>query len=196
MTEWKRLFYYLLLNVVVSAVTTFAVLLFWEKVHIPEIRLEEVFALRKESPLPTLNLPTLQSQKTKQPAAQGSVQQADTPSITVEPAIASPSSASLVMLEAVIGAGDLATEKVRIKRGGGDVDLALANWRMQGKGDLVYIFPQLTLHKGGAVDVYTTSGVDTVIALFWGRKQAAWQSGSKVTLLDAEGREQAVYLVP
>lgn len=200
MSEWKRLFYYLLLNIIVSAVTTLAVLLFWEKARLSEVSFTNVFFPSKGSPVPTVVLPTLaspvsrsvQTQAIQQPTAE------DQPLLpTQKPAAtAAQSASSTVVIEAVIGAGDLATEKVRIKHVGSEGEISLANWRLVGKGDLVYVFPQLTLYKGGAVDVYTTSGVDTVIALFWGRKQAAWQSGSMVKLVDAENREQSSYVVP
>jgi len=200
MSEWKRLFYYLLLNIVVSAATTFAVLMFWEKAHLSEISFTQAFFSSQEENQPTIVLPTLASPVVKMtqpitPAGVGAEKQTSRSSQPI-PVLAATSSNSTVVIEAVIGAGDLANEKVRIKHTGNGEELSLANWRLVGKGGVVYTFPQLTLHKGGAVDVYTMKGADTVIALYWGRDQAVWQSGSVVKLLDAENREQASYVVP
>ncbi len=200
MSEWKRLFYYLLLNIVVSAATTFAVLMFWEKMHLSDLSFTRAFFSSQEENQPTIVLPTLASPNAKMTqavtSAKVAAEQPTARTSQTAPALAATAPTSTVVIEAVIGAGDLANEKVRIKHTGNGAELSLANWRLVSKGDLVYTFPQLTLHKGGAVDVYTMKGSDTVIALYWGRDQAVWQSGSVVKLLDAENREQASYVVP
>jgi len=101
-----------------------------------------------------------------------------------------------VVISSVIGAGDLIAERVIVERIGGEGELSLANWSLKSDNGPVYTFPKLVLYKGGAVNVHTSTGVDTVVDLYWGLNQAAWQTGSKVKLLDPQGKEQSVYQVP
>ncbi len=99
------------------------------------------------------------------------------------------------VIDAIIGAGDLADEQVRITRTGNG-DLSLAGWRLEDSHGNVYIFPQLDLYAGGSVTVHTTSGLDTVSDLFWNLKQAVWQSGEKAILRDPQGKVRVTYVVP
>jgi hypothetical protein len=100
-----------------------------------------------------------------------------------------------VEIVSVIGAGSLSAETVLIRYNGDD-QLTLTGWRLQnGRGD-VFTFPQLTLYKGGAVQVHSRSGNDTVVDLFWGRSQSAWSSGEVASLLDSQGALRALYRIP
>lgn len=101
----------------------------------------------------------------------------------------------VVEIVAVIGAGDLDSERVQL-RGLSDEALSLSGWRLQDDRGNAYIFPQITLFGGGAIDVYSTSGVDTVVALYWNSGEAIWQPGEGVTLFDDAGNIQATYTVP
>ena len=96
---------------------------------------------------------------------------------------------------AVIGAGDLASERVQI-RGLGEGTLSLTGWRLQDEDDHIYTFPQLTLFGNGAVNIYSTAGVDTVVALYWNSGEAVWKSGETAALFDENGLIQATYTVP
>jgi hypothetical protein len=100
-----------------------------------------------------------------------------------------------VDIVAVIGAGDLSSERVQLK-GLGDVSLSLTGWRLQDEDGNVYTFPQITLFGNGAIDVYSSTGVDTVVALYWNSGEPIWETGETVTLLDGAGTVQAIYLVP
>jgi len=103
-----------------------------------------------------------------------------------------------VQIDSVIGAGDLEAERVLIRHAGGG-ELALVGWRLEdGQGNLFVFpeFPQLTLFAGGAVNIYTRAGVNTVVDLYWGLDKPVWISGSTVILRDADGNVQARYLVP
>ena len=60
----------------------------------------------------------------------------------------------------------------------------------------VFIFPQLTVFGGGAVNVYTMSGNDTVIDLYWGLTRPVWKSGATVILRDAQENVRDTYVVP
>lgn len=103
-----------------------------------------------------------------------------------------------VVIESVIGAGDLESERVLIKhRQGGE--LYLVNWRLEDGQGNVFIFPatpQLILFPGGAVNIYTKAGVNNVVSLYWGLDHPIWASGMTATLKDAEGNVRATYVIP
>jgi LysM repeat protein len=100
-----------------------------------------------------------------------------------------------VIIEKVVGVGVLATEQVEILRTG-DGELSLAGWRLEdGKGN-VYTFPMLTLYKGGAINLNTRTGQDTVVDLFWGLTASIWKSGKTVYLYDAENQLRSKYTIP
>ncbi len=52
------------------------------------------------------------------------------------------------------------------------------------------------MFSGGAVTVYTKSGNNTVVDLFWGLDTAVFSEGEQVLLLDADGNVEARYTVP
>jgi murein DD-endopeptidase MepM/ murein hydrolase activator NlpD len=107
----------------------------------------------------------------------------------------SPPREARLIINAVISPGDLTAEHVFITRTG-DGQLSLAGWQLKDEAGNVFVFPQLELYKDGAVNVWTTSGVNTVVDLYWGLTAPVWGSGEKVTLLDAQGKERATYTVP
>ena len=96
---------------------------------------------------------------------------------------------------AVVGVGDLASERVQL-RGIGEGSLDLTGWRLRDEDNHEYTFPKITLFPNGAVNVYTSAGVDTVVALYWGASSSVWRSGESVTLLDDSGNVQATFEVP
>lgn len=100
-----------------------------------------------------------------------------------------------LIITSVIGAGDITSERVFITRSG-DGDLSLAGWQLKDEDGNVFVFPQLALYKSGGVNIWTTSGTQTVVDLYWGMQTSVWQSGEDVTLLDDRGNERARYTVP
>lgn len=103
-----------------------------------------------------------------------------------------------VVIESVVGAGDLETEHVSLENQG-QAQLPLSGWRIEdGRGN-VFVFPpssQFILYPGGGVDIYTRSGVNNVSQLYWGLTQPVWTSGATVTLRDSQGGIQATYQIP
>jgi hypothetical protein len=134
-------------------------------------------------PLPPEKRPTKTSPPTSTSAPLGT------------PAPTNPPQEARLIINAVIGPGDLASEHVFITRTG-DGELSLAGWQLKDDDGNVFVFPQLQMYKDGAVNVWTTTGVNTVVDLYWGLGSAVWSSGEKVTLLDAEGNVKATYTVP
>jgi hypothetical protein len=91
-------------------------------------------------------------------------------------------------------AGVLDQEVVVILNEGGPVDLA--GWTLRDEAGHLYTFPALTLFEGGAVNVHTASGQDTVTDLFWGQAAAVWAPGKTALLSDASGNLHARFAVP
>lgn len=180
MKRSTRLTIYLLLNVLISAATTLAVLVAWD------------FAHRGQQPVAVLvNTPVRLSQPVvipPTPAAQLSGP-TDTPL---------PASAQVIQILSVVGAGDLEQEMVMIRRVGSG-NLNMAGWKLQGENNNTYAFPsqpELVLYKDGAVQVHSKVGADTATDVYWNRSAAAWRSGETLRLVDGQGNERASYRVP
>lgn len=226
MKQWKRLLFYLLLNVLVSACTTLGVLFAWDQIQGPlprDLLPKALLFSRQATPTPALDAsgtPVPRPTATEYFIAY-QVQPGDTfdsiaaqHNISVEELIAVngfstevPLGAGEVLqipahpkgsvvIDGVIGVGDLQTERVLLKHRG-EGELSMDGWRLQDGDGNEYVFPQaLILYKGGAVNVYTKAGVNTVVDLFWGLPQPVWKSGETVTLRDGQGNSQAQFTVP
>lgn len=225
MKQWKRLFFYLFLNVLVSACTVLVVLFLWDQMRGPIPRgllPEAVQSIRPatvaatlapgETPVPSLT-PTeeyiiyqVQSGDTFESiAAQFNM--------SVEELLAEngftqsqPLGAGevlripkhpkgTVIIDTVVGAGDLESERVLLKHRG-EGELSLAGWRIENADGDVFVFPQLKLFSGGAVNLHTRSGSDTVVDLYWELNEAVWKSGATVILRDAQENVRDTYVVP
>lgn len=101
----------------------------------------------------------------------------------------------LVEIVSVVGGGTLNAEVIMI-RYSGEGELNLAGWQLRDDDKNIYKFPGLILYKGGAVQVHTASGIDTVVDLYWGMREAVWESGESASLVDPQGVVRAVYSVP
>jgi LysM repeat protein len=266
MKQWKRLIYYLMINVLVSACTVLAVLTVWDRTHPPAASGGEPVALDVPSPLPsnavvastdapvsgTAEAPVVTPTSSPTPTAVKDVQQyqvqpgdtlgliaqkydvsledlmnfnslsdpnslsvgqviyipvtpevvptntlapTNTPAPQVTLTLAGPLPPAEVVIDSVIGVGDLASEHVYIRRTGYG-DLSLAGWQLKDENGNVFVFPQLELFQGGAVNVWSTVGSPTVVDLYWNLQTPVWRSGEKVTLLDAGGKVRATYTTP
>lgn len=100
-----------------------------------------------------------------------------------------------VEIVSIVGAGTLNAEWV-VVRNAGTEPLSLAGWQLKDSNRNVFTFPNLTLNSGGAVQIHSTSGTNTVIDLYWGETEPVWQSGEEAQLLDPSGNLRAVYNVP
>jgi lamin tail-like protein len=162
----RRLLPYLLLNVVVSACVTSAIL-FWYHQNYRSV-----------------------GQPSIPPAASLGNQNVSAPQATLDPEVEIP-----VKIMSVIGAGTLSAEWVVVKYTGDD-QINLANWELRDENKNIFVFPQLILHPNGAVQIHTTSGTNTVIDLYWGEGDPVWQSGEEAQLFDPGGNVRAKYKVP
>lgn len=100
-----------------------------------------------------------------------------------------------VEIVSIIGAGTLSAEWVVVRYKGSD-QINLASWELRDEDRNVFVFPQLILHKDGAVQVHTSSGTNTVIDLYWSSSNPVWESGEEAQLYDPNGNLRAVYKVP
>lgn len=100
-----------------------------------------------------------------------------------------------VVINSVIGVGDLASERVFISRTGSG-SLLLAGWQLRDESGNTFTFPYLELFEGGAVNVWTSVGSATPVDLYWGQTLSIWQAGETVTLVDDQGKIRATYKIP
>lgn len=100
-----------------------------------------------------------------------------------------------IEIASIIGAGTLNAEQVVIHNAGNE-PINLSSWQLQDDNRNVFTFPNLTLNTGGAVQVHTIAGTNTVIDLYWGESEPVWESGEEAQLLDPSGNVRAVYKVP
>jgi hypothetical protein len=100
----------------------------------------------------------------------------------------------VIKIDNVFGAGDLQSEVVRIRMVG-DNPLLLQDWTLQDSDGNVFTFPDLTLYSG-VVEVYTRSGNNTVISLYWGLSKPIWQQGELVSVYDSDGNLRSNYQIP
>jgi LysM repeat protein len=124
----------------------------------------------------------------------------NTPMVTNTPIGATPTlapgaQAPGVVINSVIGVGDLTSERVYITRTGSGV-LLVQGWKLADEDGNVFVFPDLALFEGGAVNIWTSSGATTVVDLYWGLSTAVWEAGETVTIYDAQGKVQATYTIP
>jgi hypothetical protein len=162
----KKLFPYLILNIVVSALTMLLVLVIWNKTHPTASTvslINEISMAATESVTPTISLPALGE--------------------------------TVIEIQAVIVPGDLESERVLI-RSVSTNSLQLMGWKLSnGKGQ-EYVFPSLTLFPGGVIALYSKSGDNSALEIYWGLTKAAWKSGSAVTITDSAGNERVKYIIP
>lgn len=178
MRSWKRLFYFLLLNVIVSALTT------WLVVTIMLDRFPHVTMAQ-----PLSGEGDIASQNNGESDGSGSPPAEDASGTDIRFAIGQ------VEIDSVVGAGDVENERVLIRHVG-DEAISLAGWQLQDEDGNSFVLPSLTMFTGGAVTVYTRVGTSTVVELYWGLTDPVWAEGEKALLIDPNGDVQAVYTVP
>jgi hypothetical protein len=173
MRRKSNLLLYLLLNIIVSAVTTVIVLVVWDNLRPPALTRAPVVegedappavVLTSTEPVPTLPAPDK----------------------------------SVIEIASVVGAGDVTQESVLLRRVG-EGNLLLTGWKLAGQNNNTFIFPaqpELILYKGGAVEVLSRVGDNTATEVFWDRSAAAWQSGETIQLVDSAGNIRAEYKIP
>ncbi len=176
MRSWKRVLPFLILNIIVSAATTLVVLVLWDRTQHPAL-------LSSSGNLPATG------------QTSGLTGISPTGDASPVPATLPPVDQTVIRIDTVIGAGDMANEVIVFSRVG-DSDLNLSGWKVSNGRSDDYTFPDLTLSKNGSVRLYTRSGSNTVIELYWGLNGAVWRSGDTASLTDPQGNVRASYTIP
>ena len=178
MKSFRRAIPFLLLNVILSAGITLALLSWWGG------------GLRPNQAIATPDVPTDKS---------GPSNSADQGLPTLVPTLpestaSGDASGRVIEIQDVIGPGDLDNEAVLLRRLG-DGDLHLTGWRLDDSSGHAFTFPEFVLSKNGAVQVNTRPGTNTAIALFWGLQETVWTPGKMVSLYDTKNNLQASFTI-
>jgi hypothetical protein len=166
-----RVISFLLLNIAISALTTILVINLWLRNNLAPQAVSTpdngaASAVETSAPAPEITQPENNS-----------------------------SASGQVSIATIIGPGDYTNERLQVRYSGAD-ELSLAGWQLFDEDENVFVFPSLTMYSGGAVTVYTSTGINTVVELHWGQPEAVWTSGEVATLVDTQGTVQATYTIP
>jgi hypothetical protein len=100
-----------------------------------------------------------------------------------------------IQIVSVVGADNLGAEVV-ILRYLGDGQVDLGNWQLKDENGNLFLFPAVGLVNGGAVQIHTAAGTNTVVDLYWNMNAPVWKSGETASLYDAGGNLIVTYKVP
>jgi hypothetical protein len=174
MNQAKKLVFYLVVNIVVSAITILGVLYLWENT-----RLKSVLFNTSEAPPAATSPDEIPSS-------------GDTPT------------GLIIEISEVGGVGNLATEYIRLSRPASEIEdtVSLQGWLIRdGNNNSFNILEQsglasLELHSQGAVNIYTKEGNSNPIELYLGLQDPIWAPGETVSLVDPLGEVHDTYLIP
>jgi len=98
-------------------------------------------------------------------------------------------------IDNIYGVGKIESEVVVIiNQSDGAVNLS--GWKLDDGHGTSYFFPDLTLHQGGQIQLFSSAGTNTVTKLFWNQNKAVWKSGNSAILRSPDGVVFASYVVP
>jgi competence protein ComEC len=98
-------------------------------------------------------------------------------------------------IQTLVGAGDINLERIQLVSAANSA-IDLAGWKITDEQNNEFIFPSITIYPGGGLNIYTHSGINTAVEVFWGRESAVWSSGETAKLIDPEGNLRASYSIP
>lgn len=109
----------------------------------------------------------------------------------------SPASDSLATLRItqIEGRGDLENEAIQIVNES-DLALNLQGWTLGYEGGPIYTFGNFPIFPGGSVKLFSRSGTDTTVNLFWGQADAVWQPNVEARLVNSQGQLVHQYRIP
>ncbi|MCA9882085.1 MAG: protein kinase, partial [Anaerolineae bacterium] len=111
----------------------------------------------------------------------------DTVAVTIT--LAPTSASSEIVVTGILSAGEVTTEGVVLRNVGNTVDLT--GWTLSDLDGNVFTFPELLFFSETTISVFTRSGQNTPISLFWEQNEPVWDDGDVLTLTDASGDVQA-----
>ncbi|MBS3753438.1 MAG: lamin tail domain-containing protein [Anaerolineales bacterium] len=176
MKQWKRLLFYILVNVTVSATTMLGVLYLWENTNLKNVLFVQSPRSQDEETRDTLTTPS---------------------TFETQPPL-------VIQIDEIVGVGNLDTEYVRLKRVGnsGQEKISLQNWQIKDEDNHTFTIlaqsgmESLELHKKGAVNIYTKQGTSNPIELYLGFSEPLWEPGETVTLIEPSGDVHDTFLIP
>jgi LysM repeat protein len=224
MRTWSRLTLFILLNIVISACTAFAILFVWDRTRAPLPGgvippLSQIFnrpevatqtptvantSVPAFTPTPDFRVHQVVEGETFESIAQEyevSVEEIleangfnQNQLLGIGEVLRIPR--RLVTIDSVVGSGDLASEKV-VLRSAVDQVVSLAGWRLEDQTGNSFTLPQVSIFsEGGQINLHTRQGTNTATDLYWGLSQPVWQSGALVALRDAANELRATYVIP
>ncbi len=101
----------------------------------------------------------------------------------------------IIEIQSVFLPGEAQYEKISLKNVS-DEPVDLTGWKLVNAKEDDFVFPALTLYPEGAIDIYTHTGINTAVELFWNQTTPCWQSGESAVLLDSAGNQRSSYLIP
>jgi hypothetical protein len=168
MSVLKRLLPFIILNILISAATTWAVLTWWSTNRMP-VTVSPVVEPSQSAPTAAAAAPSS--------------------------ATPLPPGAKVIEFSEAGGAGSLANEVVGLRRVG-EGELRMNGWRLDDGAGHRFTFPDMVLNKGGSVRIFTRAGSNTVNELFWGLKESVWVSGKTAGLYDDQNNLRATFTIP
>lgn len=91
--------------------------------------------------------------------------------------------------------GSLPNEAVQIANDS-DLVVNLQGWRLEKENGPIYQFGSISLFPGSGLVLYSGTGVDTSVALYWNQAAPIWQSGAVARLVNPQGQEIARLTAP
>lgn len=116
---------------------------------------------------------------------------------TAAPPVLPTSGELQVEIGEILGAGDVALERVIVANMGERL-ADMQGWTLSDAGGNVYTFANFRLWNGGSAIVHTRIGEDgnPPANFYWGKLEALWAPGEVATLKDREGQVIDTYTVP
>jgi len=122
-------------------------------------------------------------------------QQSANPESAAEPTAIVPTVQPSVEIASVENPGVLDQENILIINQG-DQPVNLNGWTLNREGGPSYTFGSLPLFAGSGVRVYSGTGINSSVALYWEQSDSLWATGIVMTLKDTEGQDRFRYVVP
>jgi hypothetical protein len=114
-----------------------------------------------------------------------------TPTVTLAPTAAN----AQIVIQEVVGSGDITRESVILFNQGASVNLT--GWTLKDLDGNIYTLPETRLFNDSIVEIATRVGQNTPALKFWGLTRPVWgDSGDVITLSDASGVVQATLRLP
>ena len=166
---------YILLNVLLSALTTLLVLVIWTKIQENKLPEDVNFGMQHGPAAPLIQSEPVSEAESLPPLP--------------------PVDQTLIVIDNVFGTGDIENEVIELKRLG-EGELWLTGWKLSDEEGHIFTFQELVINKDASIEIFSGSGHDSVAALYWGLSQAIWSSGKTVYLYDHSGLLRSTYIIP